>query len=297
MEEEENDMNNLNYSDMFNDLNNSYNYNYDNIFGLFPENIYNNLINNVVNGNIMNEIYINGMSNINQNIINSQFNVVLPINEQNNMNNEINLKVATILENIDLDVFTHQYYDINIFERITNQYRNSHNYNYNENYLLKIIIENSFYELVQLHSERDAVRYLYTYFLNNELNTFPFSLDMENVKTLIENTLKNYIRDKILYDLMQNILNIPLEQEDVKLILNQEQFDNLRTSTYKDIEENIKSINKECFICLESFQEDNEIKLIPCNHCFHTECIKPWLMQQSCKCPNCRYEITEHIFV
>ena len=47
---------------------------------------------------------------------------------------------------------------------------------------------------------------------------------------------------------------------------------------------------------MDIFNELDELKLIKCNHCFHIDCIKPWLTEQSCKCPNCRFEL-EHINV
>lgn len=35
----------------------------------------------------------------------------------------------------------------------------------------------------------------------------------------------------------------------------------------------------ECAVCKEEFKIDEELKQIPCKHCFHTDCIMPWLNQ------------------
>ncbi|CZR63999.1 uncharacterized protein PAC_13896 [Phialocephala subalpina] len=44
-----------------------------------------------------------------------------------------------------------------------------------------------------------------------------------------------------------------------------------------------------CLICLEEFVENEEIRLLPCNHKFHPKCVDPWLEDVSGSCPVCRY--------
>jgi hypothetical protein len=53
----------------------------------------------------------------------------------------------------------------------------------------------------------------------------------------------------------------------------------------KDIENNLK-----CSIMCETFQEDDDIIQLPCNHCFFAEPIMKWLTEDSCECPVCRYK-------
>jgi len=84
---------------------------------------------------------------------------------------------------------------------------------------------------------------------------------------------------------------VPIDEnfyEDVKTILSDEEFNNIETLLYKDLNNNEKM---ECLICTEEFIEKDNIKKIKCNHLFHTECIKQWLCKESNKCPICRIEI------
>jgi len=47
---------------------------------------------------------------------------------------------------------------------------------------------------------------------------------------------------------------------------------------------------KKCPICLIEYDEEDELKVLPCKHFFHTKCIHPWLSKIN-SCPLCRYEL------
>jgi len=46
-----------------------------------------------------------------------------------------------------------------------------------------------------------------------------------------------------------------------------------------------------CPICIVDFQEGDDIRVLPCEgkHCFHQQCVDPWLLQLSSSCPICRH--------
>ncbi|KAF0686998.1 Aste57867_21218 [Aphanomyces stellatus] len=48
-----------------------------------------------------------------------------------------------------------------------------------------------------------------------------------------------------------------------------------------------------CSICLETFETNATVKVLPCNHEFHQECIDPWLENRSSQCPLCKGEALE----
>ena len=43
-----------------------------------------------------------------------------------------------------------------------------------------------------------------------------------------------------------------------------------------------------CVICLSEFENGENVTTLPCGHDYHTECIKPWLLKRSSKCPICK---------
>jgi hypothetical protein len=40
-----------------------------------------------------------------------------------------------------------------------------------------------------------------------------------------------------------------------------------------------------CSICTEDFEQGQDIRVLPCNHKFHPECVDPWLLNVSGTCP------------
>ncbi|KAL5205097.1 hypothetical protein ABZP36_009968 [Zizania latifolia] len=48
----------------------------------------------------------------------------------------------------------------------------------------------------------------------------------------------------------------------------------------------------ECAVCLEDFEADDKLKMMPCSHSFHDRCISDWL-RVSRTCPLCRHALPE----
>merc|ERR1719334_901952 len=49
--------------------------------------------------------------------------------------------------------------------------------------------------------------------------------------------------------------------------------------------------NSSCPICLENFEKQIKIKLLSCEHGFHTECLGPRIAEHNDSCPICRQTI------
>ena len=43
--------------------------------------------------------------------------------------------------------------------------------------------------------------------------------------------------------------------------------------------------NFSCPICTDDFVKGQDLRVLPCNHQFHPECVDPWLMNVSGTCP------------
>lgn len=50
-----------------------------------------------------------------------------------------------------------------------------------------------------------------------------------------------------------------------------------------------------CAICLDEFQPQEKIRVLPCNHLFHQDCLVPWLTQRHSNCPLCKMDVLDHV--
>ena len=82
-----------------------------------------------------------------------------------------------------------------------------------------------------------------------------------------------------------NSLNIPTpNMEDVKVTLNEKDLSKIEE---KELTEDLSD---KCSICMMSMKKGEKYSKLPCEHCFHKECITQWLEEYNYKCPVCRKE-------
>ena len=46
-----------------------------------------------------------------------------------------------------------------------------------------------------------------------------------------------------------------------------------------------------CSICIDDFEKDEMLRVLPCGHMYHMECILPWLTTRAPNCPLCKDNI------
>lgn len=69
--------------------------------------------------------------------------------------------------------------------------------------------------------------------------------------------------------------------------LGNEETKRLPTRKYRKGEEKIER----CAICVEDFTDGDGLRVLPCEHFFHRQCIDEWLINHSAVCPLCKYEV------
>jgi hypothetical protein len=100
--------------------------------------------------------------------------------------------------------------------------------------------------------------------------------------------------------------------EDVKILMSQDEFDEMKCGTYIEYiqrvrPESINTItenneteividdNDICTICTDDFTiTDVMINLPKCNHIFHKQCIGRWLTEFKNKCPLCNTDVSDN---
>ena len=73
--------------------------------------------------------------------------------------------------------------------------------------------------------------------------------------------------------------------------LTAEEISRIKKEKYRSSIVNYPTVDDMCIICLEGFEEEEDIRRLPgCKHAFHPNCIENWLSQSSV-CPICRSDI------
>ena len=49
----------------------------------------------------------------------------------------------------------------------------------------------------------------------------------------------------------------------------------------------------ECSICLDEYEAGDKVRVLPCDHVFHSRCIGKWLAERSATCPLCKTDLYE----
>lgn len=55
-----------------------------------------------------------------------------------------------------------------------------------------------------------------------------------------------------------------------------------------DIKDENNNNNESCSVCLNTFVENENLRILPCMHKYHCKCIDKWLYKQSATCPICK---------
>jgi hypothetical protein len=124
------------------------------------------------------------------------------------------------------------------------------------------------------------------------LNTAPMSNFHQHMLDSISNRhirfrprqRRNAMLPGALLDAPPNLLNIIDELMNTKKVV-----DTIPVYTAEDV-------ISDCTICQESINKGDQFRRLPCgvtvNHCFHKDCIDPWLSRNN-TCPNCRSNLTQ----
>lgn len=90
---------------------------------------------------------------------------------------------------------------------------------------------------------------------------------------------------------VQNMANHLLTENQVKE-LKEEEFHKDETDETTDEEEANECT---CAICLDVFEDKELVRVLPCGHRYHDDCLIPWLTTRQACCPLCKFDVLEYI--
>lgn len=72
--------------------------------------------------------------------------------------------------------------------------------------------------------------------------------------------------------------------------MNIDDINNMETISFSEIKNNTNNliVQDSCVICSIEYTNNSCLRILPCKHTFHSECIDKWLINYSNKCPICK---------
>ncbi len=105
-------------------------------------------------------------------------------------------------------------------------------------------------------------------------------------------TVFNMRSNDSLTHILNLVNNIMEHNNEEKQTASNEDIKGLESEVYEKVGLDFKEKNSEyCTICQENYSKDSNLRILPCGHFFHCECIEPWLLNCSNLCPICRKKI------
>lgn len=109
---------------------------------------------------------------------------------------------------------------------------------------------------------------------------------------ILQNEIKRIVTQSLRLAILRRA--IAPQMEDVKLVVKEEVLEKIPTMKYLKLEQKIKSMNSKCTVCQDDFNEQDDVRVLPCEHIYHLDCIDDWLKIHSYKCPCCRKPAAEY---
>jgi hypothetical protein len=247
-----------------------------------------NFINNAV---LTNNVIINIMPSY---LNNTEHQENINTEHQENINEEVKTIIMHGLDNI-----------YNVSEDLINFielcYLKTMEYVENLEDVIKTTIKNCFSRGIMFDT-KELTSGIIHYSLCGSNTTFCDNYDSIVIPTL-ENELKIIVSHSVRLSFIQNITNMinitnmpnMPNMEDVKLVVDSKILETIPKCKYTELQESIKTTNNLCTICQDNFKDDDVVRLLPCEHIYHPECIDDWLKIHSYKCPCCRKPAGEYI--
>jgi len=266
-------------------------------------------------------LYISSSESSNTVLANNETNLETTQETTNNPLIDLSLDYMTALKLYLDNEYNYDGSDTSIYI-IKNIYNYLHDLNINDNEIKKAILL-----LFEHDDNKEEIEYILDRIISRRYasnanalsynNYFSNIFSMINSTANIVNEIRNEVTDQytgdiinptMVIDLINTNLNNfnnnftitfytndqqnfqdPLLSEDVKTIATEDILNkNTTVDVYKNINKELREKHTTCAICIDDFNDDSNIRIIKCNHVFHTDCIDPWLLKESYKCPVCR---------
>ncbi|AYV79707.1 MAG: RING finger domain protein [Faunusvirus sp.] len=140
--------------------------------------------------------------------------------------------------------------------------------------------------------QRLVVELLSITFLSKEniVNIIRHAYDIMDIPCPLQSpTTTIYIPLNLYYVVSQPEIILQFESNAAEnSVLTDEDLAKIHIVNYNDLSEFDKTKHTVCGICLDAYNIDDKLRMLPCGHSYHCHCIDNWLLKYNYSCPICR---------
>jgi len=129
---------------------------------------------------------------------------------------------------------------------------------------------------------------LFSQLMSNNIQ--PSVQGLTNLGSSNQGTSQEYAQ--LFLNSLNNLITNP-DLEDIKIVCTNEEVAQLKILKFQDFKNSDVCKTTDCNICLEEYDDNDDLMLLKCDHYFHEKCIKHWLLEDSNKCPLCREQVAK----
>jgi hypothetical protein len=122
-------------------------------------------------------------------------------------------------------------------------------------------------------------------FQMNNIYTLRYTNSTRNIENMFMNLLSN---DNIIITIQHIDL---LQNQNSQTPIKKNVFDEFKENTFEQVKNDQHTYSElidKCIICMDNYENEDLLKILPCHHYYHKECIKEWLLNYNHICPICK---------
>ena len=97
---------------------------------------------------------------------------------------------------------------------------------------------------------------------------------------------ERYARQELIESILRQLAELQVDLR-LQVPLGEQATKRLPTRRYQTGQEKMDL----CAICVDDFTDGDNLRVLPCEHVFHSECVDEWLINHSSLCPLCKMEV------
>jgi len=158
-----------------------------------------------------------------------------------------------------------------------------------------LLLTQMFHTINEINMNSDTI---FNYERDNQTNGEDFNYNYVDDELIFPSTIEivfNFMMGSFFDNVLIDPINDAIQRsynEQPESLVKTDRIIEIEGKIYKEIEDELKDISKDCSICSDNFEDNSLVSITYCGHIFHKDCIVEWGKYKT-NCPICRESLEE----